>query len=167
MKRLILLVVACVFVVYVHAQNDTISRQVIATAGHDTVVNGVSVSWTLGEVAVGTIANEDSTIILTQGFQQGYFEITSIGDPLSDEFELKVYPNPASEYIWVDLKSNEIKSSLIEIYTMEGKLVYTENWEFANGANQIMLNGLNASQYILRVSDKNGRVLQTFKLIKR
>lgn len=167
MKRLILIAAICFIGILAYGQNDTISRQVIATAGGDTTVNGVSVSWTLGEVAIETIANEDSTVILTQGFQQGEYVITSVGEALSDEFEINIYPNPATEYIIVDLKSNEIKSTVVEIYNMEGKLVYNSKFEKASGENRISLSTMNANQYILRVLDTSGNVLQTFKLIKR
>jgi hypothetical protein len=167
MKRLIFTVIISSISVLLFGQNDTISSYVVASAGGDTTVNGVSVSWTLGEVAIETIATNDSSIILTQGFQQGYFEITSIGEPLSDDFELKIYPNPASEYIYIDLTSKNIKSMLVEIYNMEGKLVYNKKYESLSGPSQISLNGLNSNQYILRVSESSGKVLQTFKLIKR
>ena len=163
MKRLVLVTIACIIGVYTYGQS--VSSSVIATAGESVENGSVNVSWTLGEIAVETI--EGTNVTLTQGFQQGYFEVVSIGDPLSNEFELNVYPNPATEFIWIDLKSNEVISSIIEIYNMDGKLVYNEKWEFGNGPNQIMINELNASQYILRISDSNGKVLQTFKLIKR
>lgn len=167
MRRLILIAIICSFSFMIYGQNDTISSHVVASAGGDTTLNGVSVSWTLGEVAIETIADQDSTVILTQGFQQGYFEITSVGEPLSNEFEIKIYPNPAREYVYVDLKSNEIKSTVVEIFNMDGKLVYNQKFDYAAGPNQVTLNGLNSNQYILRVTDSKGNVLQTFKLIKR
>lgn len=167
MKRAIFTSIICFIGILVYGQNDTISSYVIATAGGDTTVNGVSVSWTLGEVAIETIAPQDSSIILTQGFHQGEFVITSVGEPLSDEFKINIYPNPATEYIMVDLKSNEIKSTVVEVFNMEGKLVYNARFENAGGPNRIELNTLNSSQYILRVSDTSGNLLQTFKLIKR
>ncbi|MCD4833047.1 MAG: T9SS type A sorting domain-containing protein [Bacteroidales bacterium] len=167
MKKYVFILMSCFLSFLSFGQNDTISSDVIATAGGDTTVNGVSVSWTLGEVAIETIANDDSTLILTQGFQQGYFEITSIGEPLSNNFLLKVYPNPASEFVWVALESEEIKDAIVELYDMEGKLVYNSKLNVVEGPNKIELNRLSSSQYILRISDATGNVLQTFKLIKR
>ncbi len=167
MKKYVFILLSCFLSFLSFGQNDTISSYVIATAGGDTTVNGVSVSWTLGEVAIETIANDDSTLILTQGFQQGYFEITSIGEPLSNNFILKIYPNPASEFVWVALESEEIKDAIVELYDMEGKLVYNSKLNVVEGPNKIELNRLSSSQYILRISDATGNVLQTFKLIKR
>ena len=162
-KNILILLIACTLSGYVYGQS--VSSSVVATAGESVEAGSVSVSWTLGEIAIETL--EEGSVVLTQGFQQGYFEIVSIGEPLSNEFELNVYPNPASEFIWVDLKTSEIKSALVEIYNMEGKLVYNGKWESIDGPNKIMINKLSSSQYILRVSDSSGKVIQTFKLIKR
>ena len=164
-KYIYIIVIVCIFGDYIYGQE--VSSSVIATAGESVETGDVSVSWTLGEIAIETLGEDGSSVILTQGFQQGYFEITSIGEPLSNDFQLNVYPNPATEFIWIDLKSTEVKSAIVEIYNMEGKLVYNSKWEFVNGPNKIMLNKLNSSQYILRVSDSSGKVIQTFKLIKR
>jgi hypothetical protein len=96
-----------------------------------------------------------------------YFEITSIGDPLSNNFSLNIYPNPASEFIWVDLNSEEIKKAVVELYDLEGRLVYNDQFIVVEGPNRVDLQDLNSSQYILRVVDTSGNILQTFKLIKR
>lgn len=164
MKKILLIVFVSILGSYIYGQE--VSSSVIASAGESVKTGDVDVSWTLGEIAIETIG-DGSTVVLTQGFQQGYFEITSIGEPLSSEFQINVYPNPASEFIWVDLSSNELESALVEIYDMEGKLVYNNKWEFVDGPNKILLNDLNASQYILRVTNNSGKVIQTFKLIKR
>lgn len=167
MKKYYGLFFVCLLSYFGYGQNDTITSYVVSTAGGDTVVNGISVSWTIGEVAIATLKDKDNTLVLTQGFQQAYFEITSIGEPLSTNFEIKVYPNPASDYVWVDLKSDEIKDATIELYDLEGKLIYSSKLNLIEGSTKIDLHNLNSSQYILRISDNTGNVLQTFKLIKR
>jgi len=165
MRKLVFLFIACLVVSYANGQS--VSSSVVATAGNSVETGDINVSWTVGEVAVETLGTAGQTVVLTQGFQQGYFEITSIGDPLNSEFKINVYPNPASDFIWIDLKSENKIDAIVEIYNMEGKLVYNKNWEFANGPNKVALDDFNASQYIIRVSDSSGKILQTFKLIKR
>jgi len=165
MRKVLFVFIACLVVSYANGQS--VSSSVVATAGNSVETADLNVSWTVGEVAVETLGTEGQTVVLTQGFQQGYFEITSIGDPLNSEFNINVYPNPASDFIWIDLKSENKIDAIVEIYNMEGKLVYNKKWEFANGPNKVALDDFNASQYILRVSDSSGKILQTFKLIKR
>ena len=165
MKKYYILLLACFLGFYVSGQS--ISSYVVASAGESVEAGGLNVSWTLGELAIETLEDNGNTLILTQGFQQGYFEITSIGEPLSNNFMLKVYPNPASEFVWVALESEEIKDAIIELYDLEGKLVYNGKLNVVEGPNKIELNNLSSSQYILRITDATGNVLQTFKLIKR
>ncbi len=163
MKKVFIVMFICFQGLY--ALGQEISSYVVASAGESVEKDGISISWTLGELAIETL--EGDNLILTQGFQQGYFEITSIGEPLSNNFDLKVYPNPASEYIIVELQSNEIKDGTIQLYDMNGRIVYHEKFNLTEGTNRIDLTDLNSSQYILKVSDAQGKVLQTFKLIKR
>lgn len=163
MKRVILFILVIITSISVNAQD--ISSSVVASAGGSAETSNFIVSWTLGEVAIETL--ESSSITLTQGFQQGYFEITSIDEPITGNFALKVYPNPAAEFIWVAMETVDIKVATIEIFDIDGKRVYNQKWHLIDGEKQIMLNGFSASQYILRVSDETGKVLQNFKLIKR
>lgn len=167
MKRIYVLLLFCLSALYVTGQS--ISSYVIASAGEYTEAGGINISWTLGEIAIETLKDNGETIILTQGFQQGYFEITSIDGPkpLSNNFNLNIYPNPASEYIWVNLESDEIKDAIVELYDLEGRLVYNNKFDINEGPNRVDLQELSASQYVLRVVDSAGNVLQTFKLIKR
>ena len=147
---------------------QSISSYVVASAGESVETSDVSISWTLGEIAIETLEDNGNTLILTQGFQQAYFDITSIEDPiLSNNFKLKVYPNPASEFVWVELESDEINEVLIEMFDLNGKLVYNSKLNIHEVRTQIKLTDQNSSQYILRISDSSGTVLHTYKLIKR
>ena len=165
MKKLYVLVLLSFAALYVAGQS--VSSYVIASAGESNEAGGLNISWTLGEIAIETLEDNGNTLILTQGFQQGYFEITSVGEPLSNNFSLNIYPNPAGEFVWVDLDSEEILNAVLELYDLEGRMVYQNKLNVMEGANKVNLQDLNASQYILRVVDTSGNVLQTFKLIKR
>ncbi|HRW63740.1 MAG TPA: T9SS type A sorting domain-containing protein [Bacteroidales bacterium] len=163
MKKILLIIIALIIGGVAYSQ--TISSYVVASAGESAENGNISISWTLGEVAVETL--ESSSITLTQGFQQGYFEITSIDESITGNITLKVYPNPAAEFIWVAMETVDIKVATIEIFDIDGKRVYNQKWHLIDGEKQILLNGFSASQYILRVSDETGKVLQNLKLIKR
>ncbi len=165
MKKYFSLLFICMMTYFTNGQS--ISSYVIASAGESAEAGGISVSWTLGELAIETLQDNSETLTLTQGFQQGYFEITSIGEPLSNHFNLRIYPNPAREFIWVDMTSDEIQEVIVVMYNLEGKVVYNKKLTLINGPEQIELNNMMSSQYILRVTDSSGNILQTFKLIKR
>jgi hypothetical protein len=163
MKKLLLVVVACLFAVTAFSQS--ISSSVVATAGGYSTAGGLSLSWTLGELATETLTS--TNLILTQGFQQGYYEITSIDDPLSKLIDLKVFPNPAIDYINILIEDVDVKNVKIELYNLEGKLIYNEQWENSGSAHQLQLNNFSSSQYILRIIDEQNGKVNSFKIIKR
>lgn len=165
MKKAYIFILFILSAFYVAGQE--VSSYVIASAGESKEAGEINISWTLGEIAIETLQDDANNLTLTQGFQQGYFEITSIDEPLSGDYDLKVYPNPARDYIWVDLKSEQIKMVVLELYDLEGRLVQNTRFNIMEGPTRVDLNELSASQYILRVVDEGENVLQTFKLIKR
>lgn len=163
MKKFIIFFAICVLGEYSFGQS--ISSQVIASTGDYSESSDYSISWTLGEIAIETL--ESSAYILTQGFHQGYFEITSVDNPLEKNVEIKVYPNPATDYIFVSLESDEVRSAMIELYDLDGRIVLKENWDSPEGPYPIDLSGLTSAQYLLKILTRTGKPLQTFKIIKR
>ena len=80
MKKLYILVLLSFATLYVAGQS--VSSYVIASAGESNEAGGINISWTLGEIAIETLEENGNTLILTQGFQQGYFEISFVGERL-------------------------------------------------------------------------------------
>ncbi|MEE4196213.1 MAG: T9SS type A sorting domain-containing protein [Bacteroidales bacterium] len=163
MKKIIPFLVICFF--GGNAFGQEISSQVVASAGEYSETSNYSVSWTLGEIAIETL--ESSSIILTQGFQQGYFEITSVDEIPATNLSLNVYPNPAIDYIYISLESDERKTLMIEIVDEDGRVMVKEQWNNPGDPYKISLTGLNSSLYFLRVYESTGKPIQTFKIIKR
>lgn len=78
-----------------------------------------------------------------------------------DEFyisDLKIYPNPVIEFLHIE-SSSEIKE--IEIYSLEGKLIRSQNFE-----NKINLSKLQGGTYILKLIDYQSNFHQS-KFIKK
>lgn len=163
MKRLTITLTGLLLVIFIQAQ--TISQQVIGSAGESYENGSISISWTIGEVAVETL--EQNGLILTQGFQQGYFEITSVDEIPLSSILVEIYPNPAKEYINIEVKHNDEFDIVVEMFDLQGRLVKNRNIEKGTNRIELELTNLSASQYILRLSKKNGELVQTFKLIKK
>ena len=163
MKNLTLLLI---FVLSVSlSYSHSISSSVVASAGGYSEAGGISLSWTLGELATETFTS--TNLILTQGFQQGYYEITSINEPLSKSINLKVFPNPAVDFINILIEDIDVNTVKIELYNMEGKLISNEQWENTGSPYQLQLSNFSSSQYILRVIDEKNGKINSFKIIKR
>ena len=75
--------------------------EVVATSGDFYENSSLSLSWTLGEVAVETLVGDN--IILTQGFQQSKLTVTAIDELQSPGIELTVYPNPTNRFLFIEV----------------------------------------------------------------
>ncbi|OFX22054.1 MAG: hypothetical protein A2041_02165 [Bacteroidetes bacterium GWA2_31_9b] len=163
MKKFLLLSVLCFFAILANGQS--ISSSVVASAGGYSEAGGLSLSWTLGELAVETFTT--SNLVLTQGFQQGYYEITGIDELSNKDFKVNIYPNPAVEYINIQIENPEIKKVKIELFSMEGKLISNEEFENTGTFFELNLSNHSSSQLILKLTDLNSGKANTYKIIKR
>lgn len=75
---------------------------------------------------------------------------TSETDLLSEK-ELKIYPNPVNDNIFVDGKIENIQTA--QILDFSGKLIYTEKLPFKNKKN-ISIPSLKTGSYLLKLDDK-------------
>lgn len=110
MKKSVCITILGLFVFsLIYAQS--IERQVIGSAGNYTQSGDFQLSSTLGEVAVETKTQGNLTI--TQGFQQASASTGVSVEELKIELSYNVFPNPASNTLYVELKSD----SKIELQT--------------------------------------------------
>ncbi len=68
------------------------------------------------------------------------------GKPISEKFpegsvtlNLKVYPNPVQEKLFIDLQSNFDEVVLISIFDLTGRLLYEEKWPIVKGQNKVVI----------------------------
>ena len=100
--------------------SQSISKQVIGTAGKTQTNSNLKVSWTTGEPVVG---------LMTAGGNQlgnGYYPAMDIQalsiDDVNLNLEIKVYPNPTSQSLYVS--HPDLTSFQIQIVDMNGKQIY-------------------------------------------
>lgn len=86
------------------ATAQSITPEVISSGGGDTTNSNAGLSWTIGEPVTETVSGSNTKI--TQGFHQNHFEIISIEEYLDLGYEIKVFPNPATDYIQITLQFN-------------------------------------------------------------
>ena len=84
--------------------------------------------------------------------------LASIIDIVSGEKEsVKVYPNPAKDYVNVDIECTNFKSSDIELFDMQGRIVKKEKLKAKQG-NRVDVSSLSAGAYSYNVS-LNGKTI--------
>jgi|GEM_PF-6903240 hypothetical protein len=79
--------------------------------------------------------------------------IESLGLNHADISEIKVYPNPAVDYVHVELTSN----SIVSIYTLGGEKVYTNRYEV--GVAEINVKMFDAGIYLVEINDDTNKVI--------
>ena len=140
--------------------SQSISKQVIGTAGKTQSNSNLKVSWTAGEPVVG---------LMTAGGNQlanGYYpalnlQALSVEDNTMD-VQLRVYPNPTSQSLYVS--HPELNSFQIQITDLNGKQVYIGTIE-----KEIPLDVSNYTQgmYLITIENKETNKKNTYKIIKK
>lgn len=141
--------------------SQTLTPEVYAFSGdYFTGVNS-SLSWTLGECVIETDSSTNN--ILTQGFQQSQYLITTIEEYSKVAVPVSIYPNPTKDILNIHLDLSDKKELRLEMLDASGKLIHSELY---HGDLKLNLSDYTSSEYFIRVSDTSNNSTKTFKLIK-
>lgn len=162
MKRSLLSLFFVIVCMFSFAQNA------LVPTGGEATGNAGTVSYTIGQIAVQTVANSNAS--LSEGVQQP-FEIQTIGVDNYPQITLdaKVYPNPTADKLTLSIGSSvgannysplPIRATL---YNTNGQHIRTLN--VAGAQTDIDMTDLSSGTYYLRVTDDK-QTLKTFKVVK-
>lgn len=145
------------------ACNHLRGQEILAPAGGSISKGGIQISYTIGETVIQTIEKND--VMLTQGFHQSKLIITTVKDFNSLAIEIKVYPNPTSDYITIEQITNSgVVDLSAQLFDMHGRLIKSVP---ANQINtQINMQDFKSATYLLKVMDSNND-FKTFRIVKR
>ena len=82
--------------------------------------------------------------------------------------EVKVYPNPVANTLWLSINSVTTSNVLINIIDQKGVIVLTQKISIVNGANllPIQVANLPSALYNVQINYANGQPQQTIKIVK-
>ncbi len=160
MKKLFLIIL---LISSFQLMSQQLSPQVISSAGDHFSNNDISMSWTLGEPVISTLTGD---YILTQGFHQDMYIVTSIDELNNIGLNIDVYPNPTPNILHIKWSSEifENENVSIQLLDMSGKILYAEEMTTQSQINSINLNSFNRSIYLLKINYKNQT--KTYKIVK-
>ena len=153
MKHLNSIIFLLLFCTGMKAQS--VSADVIASAGNYFSSGGTSLSWTIGESVIETFST--STAHLTQGFQQPVLVVSGMDE--ADEVRINIFPNPTTGIINFET-GNTIEITSVNIHSLQGQLVSS----FAMQENSCDISSLPAGVYLLQI--KTTQSVITYRLIK-
>ena len=154
MKKLFTYLLSITFVTISQAQ--TLSPSVIASSGGFSSGGGISLSSTVGEVAViQTLSNISANVILTQGFEQP----TDIVNGLLDiehgvDGTFTIYPIPTHSLEWYGYEfgeSGKVEVSMVNMLGQKMDYNYSESYTSGKIVHSFDCSSYAAGTYILTV----------------
>ena len=108
--------------------------------------NALPENWAISNIKGGTPESKNFDILLNFETEQNYFEV-------------KIYPNPVSDFLQIELPENE--KVAVFMFNIQGKIIFSKE---IYGTTAIDLQNFKSGIYILKV--KNSRQICTQKIIK-
>jgi hypothetical protein len=164
LKTLILLGTTMLLSTMTEAQS--IAPQSVNSSGAKMTQANGSLSFTVGELVVLSQTDSDGNT-LGSGFTSGATLTTvSIKEPDASLLDLKVFPNPTSDLVNIQINHSSIDHIVLTITDIEGKEVY--KGQYAALSNLIGINTASyaTGSYLLTMKNLNNEVLGTFKIMK-
>lgn len=149
------------------SQAQSISNQVIGTTGNFSFASGVSLSATAGETFIETFSSGNN--ILTQGFQQPNDNGVGIIELKENNFSVKIFPNPTSDFLTIQYHSDNREEFSVSLYDLLGRKLNLIKNQIQNGNEfsiSFQLKQLPSACYFLTIENVNGETKKTFPIIK-
>jgi hypothetical protein len=166
MKKNLQLLIAAIFICQVaFSQNVELSPSVIASAGNYSESGDISLSWTLGEIAVSTL--QQGELMLTQGFQQAFLKDVGFNlDPI--EWKIIAYPNPVKDKLQIQFDLMEPADFFIEIQDVSGKLLSQEQFKgvLPGDVIPVEMSSYKYGVYFFRISTSNREQVRVISISK-
>lgn len=142
--------------------SQTISKQVIGPGGQ-TFENGTyRLSYTTGEVTVGSMTSENSNIQLGNGYYPSLNLSTLNTESPELQLQVKVFPNPTKEVIYITHPTEQFFE--VRISDVSGKQIL----QIAHQKQQpLSVQTLSTGTYLVTVTTKDSKQTNTYKIIKQ
>jgi hypothetical protein len=159
MKKLLLLsalfILACSY-------GQSISKQVFGPGGQ-TFENGNNIlSYTVGEVAVGAMTDEDGTFQLGNGYYPSLNLSTLNTETPELQLQVKVYPNPVTEVTYITHPTEQFFD--VRITDVSGKQILQTALQ---KQQPLRVQTLATGTYFITVTTKESKQTNTYKIIKQ
>ena len=165
MSKPIALLIGTLFVVTGINAQEMLAPSVISSGGGYGENGNLSISWTLGEIAVSTLSS--TNMILTQGFQQPYD--IDVGIRSNDiNWNISVYPNPVDDELRILFNTEKSGDFLLEIQDVTGRLMTQVLHKQVNPGDIVILNTstYTTGVYFLKVLTPDRQQVQVTSLRK-
>lgn len=134
---------------------QSVSPDVIGSSGEVSQVGATSISWTIGEPLTETITGGGNQI--TQGFHQPSYLLVALDNPLTDHLKIDVFPNPATERVFLEFERGENSPLQIDLVSINGQIIAKKRSLELSDKLEFDLSGLSIGTYFLHIKSESGQ----------
>jgi hypothetical protein len=156
MKKLTFFIIFLVIII--HSQ---FAQELISSSGESIKNSDVQVDYSIGEIMIDTYSGDE--IIITQGLHQPVITITDITDNKIKNMDIKLYPNPTSSILNIELNDIQ-KEKYYSLTDINGKLLFKD--KILNMTESLDISNLLSGVYILKLTT-NAQIIKSYKIIKK
>lgn len=169
----LILSVSLVFAMVLSVAAQQTQRYVVGAQGGVAKSDAIQLEWTLGEPAIQTVATPNG--MLTEGFHQPVLTVEKVneGDVQLPSVQVapgtlaaKVFPNPTSGMLNVQLEGNLTQKVQLVLYDVTGQPLQQRTM-FDTDALDIDLGALPSGVYGLRLRTEDGSFNEFFRVAKQ
>lgn len=162
MKISVFILLCCITAGQICAQIPDL--KVIASAGNSFTNENIQLDWTMGEPLILTL--ENPPVILTQGFHQPNYDFISSSNTPGWPGTIKLFPNPCSNDLNIQLGFTEWQKGTLEIIEPSGK-----TWKSVSFSNEFIDQHINTTslpsgQYFVKLRLPGKNIVQNISFIK-
>jgi len=156
-RQIIAILSLCAFYYPIHAQ------QTLPVAGGHISSTGGSVSYTVGQIFYTSHSTVEGSV--SQGVQQAYeiFVATAIEEAPDISLHFSAYPNPAGDFLILEIKGKWESPCIINLYDINGRLL--QNQRLINPQTRLDMSRYNPAVYFLKVVEGQ-KELKVFRIVK-
>ncbi len=149
------------------------AQTVVSTAGGHETIGSLKLNYTIGDAIVSTSDDEKENDInrfrVALGFHKSNVLLIPTGglENLPGDVVVKPYPNPASDYLFINFENNTYNKVQVLLHDVEGDIVAKENIDtnFSNRA-EMEIKRIPSGVYFLNILSDKGQDLGEYKVIK-
>ena len=119
----------------------------------------------VADLAVVAFVQDRNTREILQTAVNYKTPLTGVLDRFANVRELQVYPNPAKDFLYVNLGSRSDKEGILEIYDLSGRMVLNLETQPGYQIFNVDVQDLNRGMYIIRRFE-SGQLVGRSKFIK-
>ena len=140
------------------------AQESINAAGGNASGSWGSASYSVGQAACQTHTGTNGSV--AEGVQQPYeiFVVTGIKEAKSMNITASAYPNPATDYLTLEVNDFEFSTLRFQLYDLSGKLL--QDKKITGKHTKIVMSDLIPATYFVKVILDNTEI-KTFKIIKK